>query len=127
MIRRSASVAETAPAIEQGRAIRIPVVFLASAYLPLLAFAVLAGLGCLRRDFRKTFGWLTALTLFVFAYNAAACLEVAIIHTFDLARYSTIQFCFTVLAEFLALRLLFEIIVQLIRWARPIHTSTPGE
>jgi hypothetical protein len=127
MIRRSASLAETAPAIEQGWAIRLPIAFLAGAYLPLLAFAVLAGLGCLRRDFRKTFGWLTGLTLFVFAYNAAACLEVAIIHTFDLARYSTIQFCFTVLAEFLALRLLLEIIVQLIRWGRPIHTSTPGE
>ena len=63
----------------------------------------------------------------VFAYNAAACLEVAITHAFDVPRYSTIQFCCTILAEFLTLRLLLDTFVQLIRWGRPIHTSTPGE
>jgi len=33
----------------------------------------------------------------------------------------------TVRAEFLALRLLLEVVLQLIRWGRPIQTSAPGE
>ena len=127
MIGRSAALADAALPIEQGRVIRLPIVFLAAAYLPLLALTILAALGCLQRDFRKAAGWLTAVTLFVFAYNAAACLEVAITHAFDVPRYSTIQFCCTILAEFLTLRLLLDTFVQLIRWGRPIHTSTPGE
>jgi hypothetical protein len=127
MIKRSAYLAEAAPPIEQGRLIRLPIVFLAAAYLPLLVLTLLTAVGCVRRDFRKAVGWLTFLALFVFAYNAAACLEVAIIATFDGPRYSMVQFCCTLLAEFLALRLLLEIVVQLIRWGRPIQTSTPGE
>ena len=107
-LRRSGYLAEAAPAIEQGRLIRLPIVFLSVAYLPLLGITVATAVGCVRRDFRKRVGWLTAVTLLTFAYNAAACLEVAIIATFDGPRYSTVQFCCTVLAEFLALRLLLE-------------------
>jgi hypothetical protein len=78
------------------------------AYLPLLGITLATAAACFRRDFRKRVGWLTGVTLLAFAYNAAACLEVAIIATFDGPRYSTVQFCCTVLAEFLALRLLLE-------------------
>jgi hypothetical protein len=116
---RSAYLAETAPSIEQGRVIRLPIVFLSGAYLPLLGLTLMAAVGCVRRDFRKRVGWLVALTLLVFAYNAAACLEVAIVASFDGPRYSTVQFCCTLLAEFLALRLLLEVLFQLIRWAAP--------
>jgi len=107
---RSALLAEAAPPIEQGRVIRLPIVFLAAAYLPLLGVTLIAAVGCLQRDFRKRFGWLVTLTLLVFAYNAGGCLEVAIIATFDGPRYSTVLFCCTVLAEFLALRLLVEVL-----------------
>jgi hypothetical protein len=108
---RSAHLAETAPSIEQGRVIRLPIVLLSGAYLPLLGITLAIGLGCVRRDFGKKVGWLVVLTLLVFGYNAAASLEVAIIHTLDFARYSTVQFCCTVLAEFLALRLILESVV----------------
>jgi hypothetical protein len=114
-IRRSAVLGETAPPIEQGRLIRLPIVFLSGAYLALLGITLVISAACFRRDFRKQMGWLTALTLLAFAYNAAACLEVAIMQVFDGPRYSTIQFSFTVLAEFLALRLVLEVVLQLIR------------
>jgi len=111
-LRRSAYLAEAASPIEQGRVIRLPIVFLSVAYLPLLGITLLIALACLQRGFRSRVGWLTALTLLAFAYNAAACLEVAVIATFDGPRYSTVQFCCTVLAEFLALRLILESVVS---------------
>jgi hypothetical protein len=107
-IRRSALLGETAPPVEQRRIIQKIVVFLARAYLPLLALTVVISLACLRREVRKKIGPLLVLTLLVFAYNAAASLEVAIMQVFDGPRYSTVQFCFTVFAEFLALRLVAE-------------------
>ena len=124
---RLPQLAETAPPIEQGRLIRRPIAFLAGAYLPFLGLTLATVVGCLRREFRKRVGWLAAVTLLVFAYNFGACLEVAIIATFDGPRYSTVLFCTTVLAEFLALRLVLEVLLQSIRWGRPIQTSTPGE
>jgi hypothetical protein len=81
----------------------------------------------LRRDYREQMGWLALITLFVFSYNAAVCLETAILHSLDVPRYVTIQFYFTVLAEFLALRVLFEAVAYRIRCGRPIQTSAPGE
>jgi hypothetical protein len=107
-IRRSTVLGETAAPIEQPRLIRITVAFLAGAYLVLLALTLALSAASLRANFRKTIGPLVALTLLVFAYNAAASLEVAILQVFDGPRYSTVQFCFTLLAEFLALRLLVE-------------------
>jgi hypothetical protein len=126
-IQRSALLGETAPPIEQPRLIRKVVAFLARAYLPLFALALVISATCLWTDCRKRLGPLAAVTLLVFAYNAAACLEVAIMQVFDGPRYSTVQFCFTVFAEFLALRLVLEGVLQLIRWGRPIQTSAPGE
>jgi hypothetical protein len=89
------------------------VAFLARAYLPLVALTLVISAACLRTDFRKRIGCLVAVTLLVFAYNAAACLEVAIMQVFDGPRYSTVQFCFTLLAEFLALRLLVEVLFSI--------------
>lgn len=108
LIERSAMLGDAAPGIEQGRLIRMPVAFLAGAYLPLLALTLAIAALSLRSEFRQLTGPLAILTLCVFAYNAAACLEVAIIHSLDMPRYSTVQFCFTVLAEFLAIRLVVE-------------------
>jgi hypothetical protein len=124
---RLPQLAETAPPIEQGRLIRRPIAFLAGAYLPLLGLALATVVGCLQCEFRKRVGWLATVTLLVFAYNFGACFEVAIIATFDGPRYSTVLFCTTLLAEFLALRLVLEVLLQSIRWGRPIQTSTPGE
>ena len=79
-------------------------------------------------DYRRRVGWLVALTLFVFSYNAAACLEVAIVNSLEVPRYSTVQMYFTLLAEFLAVWLLLESLFQMrIRCGRPIQTSAPPE
>jgi hypothetical protein len=126
-IRRSALLGETALPIEQSRLTRTMVTFLACSYRTLLALTLVIAAACLRTAFRKKLGPLAIVTLLVFAYNAAACLEVAIVQVFDGPRYSTVQFCFTVFAEFLALRLVLETALQMIRWGRPIQTSTPGE
>jgi hypothetical protein len=126
-IRRSALLGQTASPIEQARLLHKTLAFLARAYLPLLALTLVIAATCLQTDWRKRLGRLAILTVLVFAYNAAACLEVAIIQVFDGPRYSTVQFCFTLFAEFLALRLVLEGVLQLIRWGRPIQTSTPGE
>jgi hypothetical protein len=54
-------------------------------------------------------GWLTVLVLFLYSYNAAACLEVAIVNSLEVRRYLTVQMFFTTVAQFLALWLLCEV------------------
>lgn len=127
-MRRCEMLSQSAPPIEQRKAIRRIVVCLAVVYLPLLVITLILGAFVLRwRALRARLAWLLALTLFVFAYNAAACLEVAVIHSLEYPRYSTVQFTFTLFAEFLAVWLLLEVLVPRIRWGRPIQTSAPGE
>jgi hypothetical protein len=109
LAQRTAAMAEPAPAIEQSKFVRRIVVFLAVAYLPLLGISIaLAIVAWIARQHGGRLRWFAALTLFVFAYNAAACFETAVLHSLYIPRYGTIQFYFTVLAEFLALRLLLE-------------------
>lgn len=127
LIRRSALLGEKAPLIQQNRLMRKALSFLARAFLPLLALTLVLSATCVRARVRKSMGWLAALTLLAFAYHFAAVFEVAIIQVFDGPRYSTVLFCFTLLAEFLALRLVLEALLYLIRWGRPIQTSAPGE
>jgi hypothetical protein len=124
---RSTLLGERPGAIEQSRLLRMTLTFLAGAYLPLLVATLVVAAGCVRERFRKRVGLLALLTLFLFGYNAAACFEVAIVHSMEVPRYSTLQFSFTLLSEFLAIWLLLESLLQLMRWGRPIQTSTPGE
>lgn len=125
---RVQSLAAQAPPIEQRRALRRCLTVLARTYLPLLAIAVVVPLVLVfRRDYRRRLVGLAGLTLFVFSYNAAACLEVAVLHSLDVPRYSTVQFAFTLFAECLAFWLLLESVLPPMRWGRPIQTSAPGE
>ena len=94
---------------------------------PLLTSIALGLLALFSPGYRARFGWLASLTLFLFAYNAAACLEVAIVNSLDVWRYCTVQFYFTLLAEVLAVWLGLETVIHWIRWGRPIQTSTPAE
>jgi hypothetical protein len=127
LIRRSALLGQSAPLIQQSRLMRKALSFLARAFLPLLTLTLVVSAACVRPRVRKSMGWLAALTLLVFAYHFAAVFEVAVIQVFDGPRYSTVLFCFTLLAEFLALRLVLEALLHSIRWGRPIQTSAPGE
>jgi hypothetical protein len=107
------SLAQNTGAIVQPRMTRGALAFLARAYLPLLFTTLAAAIATLFcRSVRERIGWLVAFTLFVFSYNAAACLEVAIINSLEVPRYSWVQMFVTLVAEFLALWLLFEFIFQ---------------
>jgi hypothetical protein len=128
-MRRTESLAQRAAPIEQRKIVRIALNCVAGAYLLLLGSTLVLGFATLfHGDFRRRLGWLVALTLFVFLYNAAACLEVAIVNSLEVPRYSTVQMFVTLLAEFLAVCLLVESLFQnRIWWGRPIQTSAPGE
>jgi hypothetical protein len=79
-------------------------------YLPMLWGTVALSVTLLfQQGNRRRVGSLAALVLFVYAYNAACCLEVAIIHSLEVRRYLTVQMFFCLVAQFLALRLLCEI------------------
>jgi hypothetical protein len=41
-------------------------------------------------------------------YNAAACLEVAVVHTLEIRRYLTVQMYLTLLVQFLAVWFILE-------------------
>jgi hypothetical protein len=66
----------------------------------------------MQEERRRRLGWLTALILFVYAYNLASCLEVAIVHSLANPRYTTVQMFVTILAQFLTTVLLLEILLR---------------
>jgi len=47
-------------------------------------------------------------TLLIYSYNFGTCLETAIIHSLDNPRYVTVQFSFTLLAEFVGIYFLMS-------------------
>jgi len=102
-------LAENAPVIRQPFPIRITLSLLAGLYRPLLWVALALGAFALvRPQLRRRLGWLAALVLFVYSYNAAGCLEVAVIHSLEVRRYATVQVFFTIAAQFFALWFFWE-------------------
>jgi len=59
--------------------------------------------------FRHDLGRLAAVVGFLMWWNFGSCMEVAIVHTLDNVRYNTIQIIFTVLTQFAAILLVFEV------------------
>jgi len=49
--------------------------------------------------------------LFVYSYNLANCLEVAVVHSLQSPRYATVQMYFAILAQFLAILLILEVLL----------------
>jgi hypothetical protein len=112
LIRREELLARSGPVAEQAAYIRRPLSILAATYLPLLWIAVaLSALVLSREAHRKRLGWLVALVLFLYSYNLANCLEVAVIHSLQNSRYATVQMYFAILAQFLAILLIVEILL----------------
>ena len=100
----------TAGAIQQRAATRVFLSLLAATYLPLfLGVLVLSTALLFRPADRRRLGWFAVLVLFVYSYNAASCLAVAVANSLDVPRYNTIQIFFTILAQFLALWFLCEV------------------
>jgi hypothetical protein len=122
---RTEVLARSAPVIEQQAYIRKPLLFLAKTYLVLLfiALAVSAAV-LLQKRHRKHLGWLAALVLFAYLYNAAACLEVAVIHSLDNQRYVTVQIFLALLAQFLALWLVLEFVIGMRDRAKSSYSDT---
>jgi hypothetical protein len=109
-IRRAELLARSAPVAEQLAYVRRPLGILAATYLPLLLIALtLSTLVLSRERHRKRLGWFAALVLFVYSYNLANCLEVAVVHSLQNPRYATVQMYFALLAQFLAILLILEI------------------
>jgi hypothetical protein len=111
---RTESLARSAPALGQPIPIRMTLSLLAGMYRPLLWVAVaLSAVVLFRQRYRRRLGWLAVLVLFVYSYNAAGCLEVAIINSLEVRRYVTVQLFFTIFAQFLALWLLCEMALEM--------------
>ena len=87
---------------------------MAITYLPLLLSALALGLTVLfQAEWRKRLGWLAALVLLGYLYNAAACLEVAVIQSLEVGRFITVQMFLTLLAQFFALWFVLEVVLEL--------------
>ena len=111
---RTELLARTAPVIRQPIPIRMTLSLLAGMYRPLLWSTIALSAAVLfRQRYRRRLGWLAALVLFVYSYNAAGCLEVAIIQSLEVRRFVTAQVFFTIFAQFLALWLLCEMALKL--------------
>jgi uncharacterized membrane protein len=88
--------------------------FFSGLYRPLLWIALVLGAVVLfQQRYRRRLGWLAVLVLFLYSYNATACLEVAIVNSLEVRRYLTVQMFFTTVAQFLALWLLCEMAVEM--------------
>jgi hypothetical protein len=112
-VRRTELLARSAPIILQPAPFRITLSCLAGAYRPLLLGTIVIGVAFLfQRKYRRRLGWLAVLVAFVYSYNAASCLEVAILNSLEVRRYLTVQMFFTLLAQFFALWFLCEIALE---------------
>jgi uncharacterized membrane protein YhaH (DUF805 family) len=111
-MRRAELLARSAPAAQQSAFIGRSLGILAVTYLPsLLVALVLSAVVLSRETDRKRLGWLAALVLFVYSYNLANCLEVAVIHSLQNPRYATVQMYFALLAQFLVILLIVEVLL----------------
>lgn len=110
---RSEALAQNAPVVRQPRIIRLAVSTLAISYLPWLVIALaFSAIVLLQTERRRQLGWLADLVVFVYLYNAASCLEVAVINSLEIRRYLTVQMFSTVLAQFLALWFILEFALE---------------
>lgn len=106
---RARLLAQVAPIIQQSVYVLRPLDVLAQTYRPTLVVALVSSVLVLcRRTYRRSLGWLAALILFAYSYNFAACLEVAIVQSLEVVRFTTVQVFPTILAHFLALWLILE-------------------
>jgi hypothetical protein len=113
-IGQAETLARDAPIVQHPAPVRIALSILAGTYMALLlATLALSAVVLMQKRHRHRLGWLAALVLFVYAYNLASCLQVAVIHTLQNPRYVTVQVFFTILAQFLALWFLLEFALEI--------------
>jgi len=115
-MRRTKSLAENAPATKQQGLLRHVLADLAVSYLSLLLLALILSAIIFWKQARwRRLRWLAAFVLFGSAYNAASCLEVAIVNSLEVHRYITVQLYATLLTQFLAFWLILEFALDITR------------
>jgi len=120
-MQRTKSLAENAPATKQQGLLRHALADLAVSYLSLLLLALILSAIILWKQARwRRLRWLAALVLFGSAYNAASCLEVAIVNSLEVHRYITVQMYATLLTQLLALWLIFEFVLDITQHKRAV-------
>lgn len=120
-MQRTKSLAENAPATKQQGLLRHVLADLAVSYLFLLLLALILSAIIFWKQARwRRLKWLAALVLFGSAYNAASCLEVAIVNSLEVHRYMTVQMYATLLTQLLALWLIFEFALDITQHKRAV-------
>jgi hypothetical protein len=124
---RAKSSAQSVPVVYQPRYVRWILFLMAGTHLPLLLIALaLVTVVLAQEKHRRELGWLAALVLLGYLYNAAACLEVAIVHSLEIRRYLTVQMYLTLFVQFLAGWFILEFALGM-RARRNNHfLKTPG-
>src|SRR5437764_10764674 len=113
-VRRTTSLAQSAPVTKQSRLLREALANLAVSYLPVVLLTLILSTIIFWRQSRwRRLRWLAVLALFGCAYNAASCLEVAIVNSLEVYRYITVQMYATLLAQLLAFWLILEFALEI--------------
>jgi hypothetical protein len=111
--KRSAALADTLVQLEQPGYIRYPLYSLSKRYVScLFAAVVTAALVFSRASLRQRWGWLVGAVSFLYWYSFATCFETALVNSLEVFRYLTVQLAFVVLAQFMTLLLLFELLTD---------------
>jgi len=111
---RTKSSTRSVPVIYQPGYIRWILSVMARTHLPLLLIALaLVAVVLTQERRRRRLGWLAALVLLGYLYNAAACVEVAVIQSLDVRRFITVQMFPTLLAQFFALWFALEFALEM--------------
>ncbi|HET6889390.1 MAG TPA: hypothetical protein VFH87_15835 [Candidatus Udaeobacter sp.] len=123
---RTKSSARSVPVIYQPRYIRWILSLMARTHLPLLLIALaLVAVVLTQERRRRRLGWLAALVLLGYLYNAAACVEVAVIQSLDVRRFITVQMFLTLLAQFFALWFVLEFALEMRACAKSSFPEAP--
>jgi len=123
---RTKSSARSVPVIYQPRYIRWILSVMAGTHLPLLLIALaLVAVVLTQERRRRRLGWLAALVLLGYLYNAAACVEVAVIQSLDVRRFITVQMFLTLLAQFFALWFVLEFALEMRACAKSSFPEAP--
>src|SRR6266446_4259001 len=112
-MKRTQVLARGAPVVEQSAYIRRPLGVLAVTYRPLLLIALaLSAAVFLHEGTRRRLGWLAAFSLFfLYSANFGNVFGLSVVHTMEVPRYSTVQMFFAILAQFLTILLILEVLL----------------
>jgi hypothetical protein len=112
-MKRTQVLARRALVVPQSAYIRRPLGVLAVAYRPLLLIALaLSAAVFLHKGTRRRLGWLAAfLVCFLYSANFGNVFGLSLVHTMEVPRYSTVQMFFTILAQFLTILLILEVLL----------------